>query len=191
MDKTTETWITVPKRPVSTSNRQACLVHIYPTGAGMGSRYMLGDTPVVLDRELARSARHHRPLSLVMVDIDRFKSVNDELGHLAGDFTLRELVSLVKEAIRKEELFARYGGEEFVVVLPETTREGAQQMAERLRQLVENHPFQYEERRYNITVSLGLVSTEGDESLTPNDLIKQADENLYQAKHDGRNRVGA
>jgi diguanylate cyclase (GGDEF)-like protein len=294
MDKVTETWITVPKRPVSTSNRQACLVHIYPTGAGMGSRHMLGDTPVVLgrdhdcdvaisdqsvsrhhariqpgidgyyvvdlqstngtfvndkpasmyklkdgdylrvgnwifryltggnveaeyheeiyrltiidaltgihnkrylleflDRELARSARHHRPLSLVMFDIDRFKTVNDELGHLAGDFTLRELVSLVKEAIRKEELFARYGGEEFVVVLPETNREGALQMSERLRQLVESHSFQYEDRRYNITVSLGLVSTEGDESLTPNDLIKQADERLYQAKHDGRNRVVA
>jgi diguanylate cyclase (GGDEF)-like protein len=126
-----------------------------------------------------------------MLDIDRFKTVNDELGHLAGDFTLRELVSLVKEAIRKEELFARYGGEEFVVVLPETNREGALQMSERLRQLVENHSFQYEDRRYNITVSLGLISTEGDESLTPNDLIKQADERLYQAKHDGRNRVVA
>jgi diguanylate cyclase (GGDEF)-like protein len=144
-----------------------------------------------LDRELARSARHHRPLSLVMLDIDRFKAVNDELGHLAGDFTLRELVALVKEAIRKEELFARYGGEEFVVVLPETTREGAQQMSERLRQLVENHTFQYEERRYTITVSLGLISTEGDESLTPNDLIKQADDKLYQAKREGRNRVVA
>src|SRR6266571_29889 len=289
-----ETLVATPRPLISTTNRQACLVHIYPTGQGMGSRYMLPDTRLTLgrdndceiclsdlsvsrhhariqpgmdgyyvvdlqstngtfvndkaasmcklrdgdylrfgnwifryltggnveadyheeiyrltiidaltgihnkrylleflDRELARSARHHRPLSLVMLDIDRFKAVNDELGHLAGDFTLRELVSLVKEAIRKEELFARYGGEEFVVVLPETNREGAQQMSERLRHLVESHPFQYEDRRYNITVSLGLVSTEGDESLTPNDLIKQADEKLYQAKHDGRNRVVA
>lgn len=294
MDKVTETWITVPKRPVSTTNRQACLVHIYPTGPGMGSRYMLGDSAIVLgrdhdcdlsitdqsvsrhhariqpgidgyyvvdlqstngtfvndkpasmyklkdgdylrvgnwifryltggnveaeyheeiyrltiidaltgihnkrylleflDRELARSARHHRPLSLVMLDIDRFKLVNDELGHLAGDFTLREMVSLVKEAIRKEELFARYGGEEFIVVLPETNREGALQMAERLRQLVEGHDFHYEERHYKITISLGLVATEGEETLTPNDLIKQVDEKLYQAKHDGRNRVVA
>jgi len=294
MDKTTETWITVPKRPVSSTNRQACLVHIYPTGPGMGSRYMLGDTAIVvgrdhdcdlsitdqsvsrhhariqpgidgyyvvdlqstngtfvndtpasmyklkdgdylrvgnwifryltggnveaeyheeiyrltiidaltgihnkryllefLDRELARSARYHRPLSLVMLDIDRFKLINDELGHLAGDFTLRELVSLVKEAIRKEELFARYGGEEFIVVLPETNREGALQMAERLRQLVEGHNFKYEERHYKITISLGLVATEGEETLTPNDLIKQADEKLYQAKHEGRNRVMA
>ncbi len=294
MDKTTETWITVPKRPVSTTSRQACLVHIYPTGPGMGSRYMLGDTAIVLgrdhdcdlaitdqsvsrhhariqpgidgyyvvdlqstngtfvndkpasmyklkdgdylrvgnwifryltggnveaeyheeiyrltiidaltaihnkrylleflDRELARSARHHRPLSLVMMDIDRFKLINDELGHLAGDFTLRELVALVKEAIRKEELFARYGGEEFIVVLPETNREGAQQMAERLRHLVESHDFNYEDRHYKITISLGLIATEGEESLTPNDLIKLADEKLYQAKHEGRNRVVA
>src|SRR5439155_13208002 len=141
-----------------------------------------------LDRELARSARHHRPLSLVMVDIDRFKSVNDELGHLAGDFTLREMVSLVKEAIRKEELFARYGGEEFAVVLPETNWEGAMQMAERLRHLVELHDFHYEDRNYKITISLGLIATEGDESFTPNDFIKQADEKLYQAKRDGGNR---
>ena len=294
MEKATETWITVPKRPVSSTNRQACLVHIYPTGAGMGSRYMLGDSAIVLgrdhdcdlaitdqsvsrhhariqpgidgyyvvdlqstngtfvndkpasmyklkdgdylrvgnwifryltggnveaeyheeiyrltiidaltgihnkrylveflDRELARSARHHRPLSLVMLDIDRFKLINDDLGHLAGDFTLRELVTQVKDAIRKEELFARYGGEEFVVVSPETNREGAMQMAERLRHLVEAHDFHYEDRHYKITISLGLVATEGEEALTPNDLIKQADEKLYQAKHDGRNRVVA
>jgi two-component system cell cycle response regulator len=125
------------------------------------------------------------------LDIDRFKLINDDLGHLAGDFTLRELVAQVKEAIRKEELFARYGGEEFVVVLPETNREGAMQMAERLRHLVEVHDFHYEDRHYKITISLGLVATEGDESLTPNDLIKQADEKLYQAKRDGRNRVVA
>jgi diguanylate cyclase (GGDEF)-like protein len=294
MEKTTETWITVPKRPVSTNNRQACLVHIYPTGPGMGSRFMLGDTPIVLgrdhdcdlkindqsvsrhhariqpgidgyyvvdlqstngtfvndkpasmyklkdgdylrvgnwifryltggnveaeyheeiyrltiidgltgihnkrylleflDRELARSARHKRPLSLVMFDLDRFKTINDELGHLAGDFTLREIVAMIKEAIRKEELFARYGGEEFIVVLPETNREGAIQMSERLRELVVNHTFQYEDKRYKVTISLGVVSTEGDESLTPNDLIRQVDDKLYQAKREGRNRVVA
>jgi diguanylate cyclase (GGDEF)-like protein len=294
MEKTTETWITVPKRPVSTNNRQACLVHIYPTGPGMGSRFMLGDNPIVLgrdhdcdlkindqsvsrhhariqpgidgyyvvdlqstngtfvndkpasmyklkdgdylrvgnwifryltggnveaeyheeiyrltiidgltgihnkrylleflDRELARSARHKRPLSLVMFDLDRFKTINDELGHLAGDFTLREIVSMIKEAIRKEELFARYGGEEFIVVLPETNREGAMQMSERLRELVEKHQFQYEGKGYKVTISLGVVSTEGEENLTPNDVIRQADDRLYQAKREGRNRVVA
>src|SRR5262249_43190695 len=73
-----------------------------------------------LDRELARSQRHTRPLSLVLFDIDRFKAINDELGHLAGDHVLRELAACVKAAVRREELFARYGGEEFAVVLPET-----------------------------------------------------------------------
>ncbi len=141
-----------------------------------------------LDHELARSARHHLPLSLVRFDIDCFKAVN-ELGHLAGNHTLRELASLAKDAVRKEEMFARYGGEEFVVVLPETNWDGGLQMAERLRHLVEAHDFQYEERDYKITISLGLIATEGDEAFTPNDLIKQADEKLYQAKRDGGNRV--
>ena len=77
-----------------------------------------------LDRELSRSARYARPLALIMFDIDRFKAINDELGHLGGDFTLRELAACVKGSVRKEELFARYGGEEFAIVLPETNLEG-------------------------------------------------------------------
>src|SRR5271165_5308071 len=234
MEKVTETWVTIPDRPVSMTNRNACLVHIYPTGPGMGSRYRLADTPLVigrgsdceirindhsvsrrhariqpgadgyyavdlqstngtyvndipasmyklkdgdylrvgnciyrflmggnveteyheeiyrltiidglteihnkrylmefLDRELARSERYQRPLALLLFDIDHFKGINDQMGHLGGDFTLRELAARVKGGIRKEELFARYGGEEFVVVLPETTREGAIIVAER------------------------------------------------------------
>ncbi|SRR6266478_875325 len=148
-------------------------------------RYMLE----FLNRELARSALHHRPLSLVRFDIDGFKTLNVDLGHLARDFTLRELATLVREAVRKEELFARYDDEGFAVVLPETNWEGGLQMSERLRYLVEAHDFHYEERHYKITISLGLVATEGDESLTPNDLIKQADEKLCQARRDGGNRV--
>src|SRR5207245_1914294 len=80
-------------------------------------RYLLD----FLERELARSLRYSRPLGLIMFDLDRFKTINDELGHLAGDFTLRELVPCIQNSIRREELFARYGGEEFAVVLPETT----------------------------------------------------------------------
>src|SRR5207245_2245668 len=83
-----------------------------------------------LDRELARSARYRRPLALVLFDLDLFKKVNDNLGHLGGDFTLREVAACVKGSVRKEELFARYGGEEFAVVLPETGREGAVQVGE-------------------------------------------------------------
>jgi diguanylate cyclase (GGDEF)-like protein len=144
-----------------------------------------------LDRELARSARYRRPLALILFDIDRFKAVNEDLGHLGGDFTLRELAATVKGHVRKEELFARYGGEEFVVVLPETTHEGAVTAAERIRQHVEKHTFQYEGKTYPVSISVGLATTSGDASLDPNELIRQADEKLFQAKHQGRNRVVA
>jgi diguanylate cyclase (GGDEF)-like protein len=292
MEKATETWVTAPDRLVSTTRRDACVVHIYPTGPGMGTRYPLADVPMVLgrgndcdvrindhsvsrrhariqpgadgyyavdlqstngtfvndvpasicklkdgdylrvgnciyrflaggnveaeyheeiyrltiidaltdihnkrylleflDRELSRSARYTRPLALILFDIDRFKTINDELGHLGGDFTLRELSAIVKGSIRKEELFARYGGEEFAVVLPETTRDGAVQAAERIRSLVEKHSFQYEGKAYPVTVSVGLATTTGDDTLTPSEIIRQADEKLYQAKNEGRNRV--
>ena len=142
-----------------------------------------------LDRELARSARYHRPLELTEFDIDRFKAINDAHGHLGGDFTLRELASSIKSVVRKEELFARCGGEEFIVVLPESTLEGALRVAERLRAMVEKHAFVFEAQTFNITISLGLAAISGAESLTPVELIRQADEKLYQAKRAGRNRV--
>jgi diguanylate cyclase (GGDEF)-like protein len=292
MEKVTETWITVPERPVSMTNRNACLVHIYPTGPGMGSRYTLADTPVVigrgsdcdirindhsvsrrhariqpgaegyyavdlnstngtfvndvpasmqklkdgdylrvgnciyrflaggnveseyheeiyrltiidaltdihnkryllefLDRELSRSGRYARPLSLVMFDIDRFRMINEDLGHLGGDFTLRELSARIKGNVRKEELFARYGGEEFAVVLPETTRDGATKLSERLRSVIAATAFTYESKSYQVTISLGVATTTGDETMTPSALLRQADEKLYQAKREGRNRV--
>ena len=143
-----------------------------------------------LERELARSSRYDRPLSLILFDIDHFKHVNDTLGHLAGDYTLRELAGAVRAVVRREEMFARYGGEEFAVVLPETTKDGAYQMAKRLRELVEKQPFVFEGQPFNITISLGVVTTEG-ENVEPAELIRQADEKLYQAKNSGRNRVVA
>jgi diguanylate cyclase (GGDEF)-like protein len=142
-----------------------------------------------LDRELARSARHQRPLSLIMVDVDEFKSVNDRFGHLGGDYTLREMVSCVRHTIRREELFARYGGEEFAIVLPETTLEGARVAAERIRTHVAQHRFSFDDLAFQITVSLGVFTTTGDESLAPTELIRQADQKLYLAKHAGRNCV--
>jgi diguanylate cyclase (GGDEF)-like protein len=292
VEKVTETWVTTPKRPVSFSNQGACLIHIYPTGPGMGARYALGETPLVLgrgsdcdirindysvsrrhariqpvadgylavdlqstngtyvndmaasmcrlqdgdylrignciyrfliggnveaeyheeiyrltiidalteihnkrylleflERELARSQRYGRPLALVLFDLDRFKTINDNLGHLGGDFTLRELASRLKSSIRREELFARYGGEEFAVVLPETNLQGAALLAERLRRLVAGQPFQYENKSFQVTVSLGVATTTGEEALTPSELIRRADEKLFQAKDRGRNQV--
>jgi diguanylate cyclase (GGDEF)-like protein len=292
MEQVTDTLVTRPERPIAAVSRNAYLVHIYPTGPGMGSRYTLTSNTVLLgrgadceirihdhsvsrrhariqpsydgyyavdlqstngtfvndvpaamhrlkdgdylrvgnciyrflaggnveaeyheeiyrltiidaltdthnkrylleflDRELARSARYVRPLALLMFDIDRFRSVNEALGHLGGDATLRELAARVKKNIRKEELFARYGGEEFAVVLPETSRDGAIQLGERLRRAVEGQPFQFEDKSYQVTISLGVAAINGDEALTPTGLIQRADERLYQAKHEGRNRV--
>ncbi len=292
MDKVTETWVTAPRRPATAATRDACLVHIYPTGPTMGARHTLTNQAVVvgrgddctvqihdhsvsrrhariehtadgffvndlqstngtfvndrpvgeallhdgdylrvgncifrflaggnveseyheeiyrltiidgltqihnqrylvefLDRELARSARHQRPLALILFDIDWFKTINDELGHLGGDFTLRELAACVKKTVRREDLFARYGGEEFALVLVETSQEGAVEVAERIRQSVEKHPFRFEEKPFSLTISLGVAFTPGDATLTAAGLIRQADDKLYQAKRAGRNRV--
>ena len=144
-----------------------------------------------LDRELARSNRHGRPLTLLLFDIDHFKEVNDTRGHLCGDYTLGKLAGLVKTVVSQDELFARYGGEEFAVVLPETTLEGGIQVGERIRALVEQHTFQFEEQPYQVTVSVGVATTAGDRSLTMFELLSHADDKLYEAKHRGRNQVAA
>jgi diguanylate cyclase (GGDEF)-like protein len=141
-----------------------------------------------LDRELTRAERYGRPLALIAFDIDHFKTVNDELGHLAGDFILRELAGRLRGSVRTHELLARAGGEEFAVVLPETTREGAVQLAERMRQAVAGQPFFVEGDGRAVTISLGVAATDG-ESVTAEGLMRRADENLYRAKHEGRNRV--
>ena len=292
MEKVTETWITAPRRPVSAVNRDACLVHIYPTGPSMGSRYPLHDDAIILgrgeesaiqiqdhsvsrkharielatdgfhvsdlgstngtfvndepverrvlsdgdylrignciyrflaggnieaeyheeiyrlaiidglteipnkrclfeflSRELARSQRYNRPLSLVMFDIDHFKAVNDEQGHLCGDHVLRELAGRLRGAVRAEELLARYGGEEFTVVLPECSGADALGVGERFRQLVEAQPFCFDGVSLRVTISVGVAGTQGGEDISPTELIHRADEKMYEAKQSGRNRV--
>jgi two-component system, cell cycle response regulator len=154
------------------------------TGAH-NKRYLLE----YLDRELMRSIRHRHPLSLIMLDIDWFKSINDQFGHLAGDFILREMAACIRAGIRQEEFFARYGGEEFALVLPEETQEGAVKAAERVRERVAHHSFQFEGRSLRVTISLGVACSRGDEPLAPMELIRRADENLYLAKYAGRNCV--
>jgi len=293
VEKVSETWITTPKRLISAITREACLVHIYPTGPSMGCRYPLRDKALTLgrgddcdiriqdnsvsrrhakidpspegyfvadlgstngtfvndrqldggwplqdgdylrvgnciyryltggnieaeyheeiyrltiqdgltrihnqralgdflDREVARSQRHSRPLSVLMFDIDKFKAINDAHGHLCGDFVLRELAECVGETVRKEDLFARYGGEEFALVLVETGLPEATYAAERVREAVEAHQFRFETTPIKLTISIGVATTSGDPDATPNGLLKAADERLYQAKRTGRNKV--
>jgi diguanylate cyclase (GGDEF)-like protein len=142
-----------------------------------------------LQRELLRSARNGRPLTLMLFDIDHFKAINDKMGHLAGDLTLRELAGRLKSEFRKDDLIARYGGEEFAAVLTETNSASGAELAEHIRRTVEAYQFSFEHRRYTITVSIGVASTQGNEALAPQELIHRADELLYRAKHEGRNRV--
>jgi two-component system cell cycle response regulator len=143
----------------------------------------------ILERELARADRHHRPLAVILLDIDRFKSINDRFGHVAGDLTLRDLSARIKDVVRRDELLARYGGEEFALVLPESGAEEAVELAERIRKVTEAVPFHFNDTPYPVTVSLGVGVTPGGEAITPSALIERADKNLYTAKQTGRNRV--
>lgn len=141
-----------------------------------------------LEREFSRARRYTRNLSCVMLDIDHFKNINDEYGHLTGDFILKELAQLVARRIRKEEIFARYGGEEFAIVLPECEEAAAVEFADSIRSIVELHRFEFENNTIPVTISLG-VGHFVEAMAEPSDLLKAADQNLYKAKRAGRNQV--
>jgi two-component system, cell cycle response regulator len=141
-----------------------------------------------LERELIRARRHERPLSATMMDIDFFKNINDQFGHLAGDHVLREVAKVIQGRIRRDEVFARYGGEEFVIVLPETPLEGATALAENLRSRIGEHAFVFQGERIPVTISIGCAQLATTDK-TANDLIQRADAKLYEAKRSGRNRV--
>jgi len=142
-----------------------------------------------LEREMARCSRYGRPLSLMMFDIDFFKKINDEFGHLAGDYVLRELATQVRTRVRKEECVARYGGEEFAIVLPESPVDKARKFADKLNKLIAEHEFTFEARKIPVTVSIGVAEMSSGESEEPTHFIKLADQHLYTAKRTGRNRV--
>jgi diguanylate cyclase (GGDEF)-like protein len=147
-------------------------------------RYLLE----ALEKEVIRARRHQRELSFMMFDIDHFKKINDFHGHLAGDHVLKELARIVQGRIRRDEVFARYGGEEFAIILPETSLQGAHQLAEGLREKVESSKFVFQGEEIAVTISIGVAQLGGDEK-TGTDLIKDADAKLYEAKRGGRNRV--
>jgi diguanylate cyclase (GGDEF)-like protein len=142
-------------------------------------------------QEFERADRYERPLSVAMLDIDHFKQINDGYGHVAGDRALRAVAEQCRGSLRKVDILARYGGDEFVILLPETNSAKAQQMAERLRQRVAEMPVDTDSGRLSITVSLGIASLKGKETLTPEELVDCADEALYAAKQGGRNQVMA
>lgn len=141
-----------------------------------------------LERELAGAIRHKRPLAVAVIDADHFKAVNDNFGHIAGDYVLRKIAHVIQGVIRKDELLARYGGEEFVIVMPESTLEQAATLAEKVRKLIEETEFHFEEHTIPVTVSVGVAS-HYSKVQDVDGFIKVADEALYRAKDTGRNRV--
>jgi two-component system, cell cycle response regulator len=144
-----------------------------------------------LEREVVRSQRHRRPLSLVLFDIDRFKSVNDEHSHLVGNEVLREVCRRVAPSIRRDEVFARWGGEEFAVLLPESKREQAAAFAERVRKLVSGAPIVVGAIAIPVTISLGVGTMSGEPGMDGHALVLEADRNLLRAKAAGRNCLKA
>ncbi len=141
----------------------------------------------VVRKEIPRAARHGRELSMLMIDIDHFKDVNDTYGHLAGDSVLRDLANSLQKRLRPDDELGRYGGEEFAAVLPETSLAGAVKIAEDLRKLVESHPFLVEGEQIKVTVSIGVA--ELAQGMDSKAFFRAADEMLYKAKNGGRNRV--
>ncbi len=156
-----------------------------------------------LEREISRSHRYSRPLSLIMCDVDHFKEFNDTHGHLAGDAALRTVAEIITESVRTSDIVARYGGEEFAVLLMEAGHEEAQSVANRIKTLtdqamevadrikdkVEHTQIPVDHTHATVTLSMGVSSYGGDPDYKPEYLIGQADHALYESKNNGRNRI--
>lgn len=140
------------------------------------------------EEEIKRSRGNKLKLSFLMIDVDHFKSYNDQYGHLAGDQILRGISHIIRESIREIDIIGRYGGEEFCVVLPDTDRQGAEFAAERIRLAVQNNPIKAYDATVRVTVSVG-VATFPENGTEVHELIDKADWALYRAKKLGRNRV--
>ncbi len=158
------------------------------TTDGMTKLYVHRYFQLLLDQEIKRSRRHNKQFSLIMIDIDNFKSFNDTYGHQLGDKVLKDVANAIKKNIRSEDIAARYGGEEFVMILPETNGRQAMIAAEKVRGIVSGLEIPYESKILHVTISLG-VATYPEHNENKEALIHAADEALYTSKHAGKNCV--
>lgn len=142
-----------------------------------------------LEFEMERGKRFNRSVTVVMLDMDKFKSVNDGHDHLFGSFVLGEVGKIIKASTRTVDIPARYGGDEFLIVLSEIPLSGVEQFCERLRQRIENAVFAHGRDSIKLTVSIGFATTQAGESISAQELTRRADMALYQAKREGRNRI--
>jgi diguanylate cyclase len=141
----------------------------------------------ILEKELWRSRRYGGKISLIMVDVDNLKTINDEYGHRAGDKALREISKRIKECIRQIDTAARYGGDEFAVILLNTSLEGASVVARRMVEAVSNSPAHWNKEQIKLSISVGL--SQYDANSTPEDITSKSDRALYAAKQAGKNTV--
>lgn len=142
-----------------------------------------------LATEMERSRRNRLPTSLILLDIDHFKAINDQYGHVAGDFVLEKLAHVLKQTVRMIDIPCRYGGEEFAVILPSTPLMIACHVAERLREAVNETHVALDTNVVSVTASLGVSYYIDAPHVSPHRLVEQADKQLYMAKNSGRNRV--
>lgn len=143
----------------------------------------------VLADKIDVSISQHTPISVLMMDIDHFKNFNDTYGHACGDYVLQEVAHIISEGIRSHDLAGRYGGEEFVVMLYNTESTTAMMVAERIRKNIEKKEFEYEGKKFKVTISIGAAVLQTNDFLSAKQLVDNADQALYVSKNNGRNRV--
>ncbi|MDO9529436.1 MAG: diguanylate cyclase [Syntrophales bacterium] len=178
------------ERALNESNRKLHQMAVTDSLTGIFNRRAILER---LGDELSRAGREKIPLCLIMLDIDHFKRVNDEYGHIVGDNVLVEVVNRVKSQLRSYDIMGRYGGEEFLLGVPGANPEAGRKIAEKLRTCICERPFEIDDKRLNVSISLGVTSIVPSRDGNTNDfievMIKTADDALYKAKETGRNRV--
>jgi len=179
--KATQNQLAEAHAELTLKNRQLESLSVTDRLTGCFNRLKLDE---VFAQEVQRSGRSKRPFSVIILDLDKFKDINDEYGHPVGDEVLKGSAQLLAGNIRKTDVLGRWGGEEFLIICPETNLEGARNLAETLRQLLEGHKLSCP---CKLTASFGVAQHGRDESAT--NLMRRADKALYEAKAQGRNRV--